>query len=87
MYLARLPYKAWGCRYHSFVVYFSNLQRLGWVEATGREEPSAFQDHHPPGQPRRYYRLTKAGKKAGDAAWANPHLALYGGEPLKQVLS
>ena len=77
-YLARMPYKAWGCRYHSFVVYFSNLQRLGWVEATGREEPSAFQDHHPPGQPRRYYRLTKAGKKAGDAAWANPLRALYG---------
>jgi len=31
-YLARMPYKAQGCRYHSFVVYFSNLQRLGWVE-------------------------------------------------------
>ena len=33
-YLARLPYKATGCRFHSFVVYFSNLQRLGWVEFT-----------------------------------------------------
>ena len=31
-YLARMPYKAQGCRYHSFVVYFSNLQRLRWVE-------------------------------------------------------
>ncbi len=30
-YLARIPYKANGCRYHSFVTYFSNLQRLGWV--------------------------------------------------------
>ncbi len=39
-YLARLPYKVTSCRFHSFVVYFSNLQRLGWVEFTGREEPS-----------------------------------------------
>ena len=77
-YLARMPYKANGCRYHSFVVYFSNLQRLGWVEATGEEEPSAFQDHYPPGQPRKYFRLTRAGKEASDAAWADPRLALYG---------
>jgi len=77
-YLARTPYKVTGCRYHSFVVYFSNLQRLGWVELTGREEASAFQDHYPPGQPRRYYRLTETGREASEAAWANPHLALYG---------
>lgn len=48
-YVARMPYKAQGCRFHSFVVYFSNLQRLGWVEFSGKEEPSAFQDHYPPG--------------------------------------
>jgi hypothetical protein len=77
-YLARMPYKAQGCRSHSFVTYFSTLQKLGWVEATGREEPSAFQEHYPAGQPRRFFRLTKAGKEAGDAAWANPHRALYG---------
>lgn len=77
-YLARIPYKATGCRYHSFVVYFSNLQRLGWVEFTGREEPSAFQDHHPPGPPRRYFRLTAKGKEAPDTAWANPLFTLYG---------
>jgi len=77
-YLARIPYKSTSCRYHSFVVYFSNLQRLGWVEPTGREEASAFQDHYPSGPPRRYFRLTKAGRQAGNAAWANPHLALYG---------
>ncbi|TET39608.1 MAG: hypothetical protein E3J65_03640 [Dehalococcoidia bacterium] len=77
-YLARFPYKARGCRYHSFVVYFSNLQRLGWVEFTGKEERSAFQDHYPPGPPRRYYRLTRAGREASDAAWSNPFLALYG---------
>jgi hypothetical protein len=77
-YLARLPYKAQGCRFHSFITYFSDLQRLGWVEATGREEPSSFQDNYPPGPPRKYYRLTEAGRQAGNAAWANPHFALYG---------
>jgi hypothetical protein len=78
-YLARLPYKTTSCRFHSFVVYFSNLQRLGWVEPTGKEEPSAFQDNYPPGPSRRYFRLTTAGREAGDAAWSNPRLALYGG--------
>jgi len=77
-YLARSRYKSRGCRYHSFVVYFSNLQRLGWVELTGKEEPSAFQGHYSPGPPRRYYRLTDAGRAASDAAWSNPLLALYG---------
>jgi len=78
-YLARIPYKTTSCRYHSFVVYFSNLQRLGWVEFTGKEDASAFQDHYASGPPRRYYRLSKAGREAGDAGWSNPHLALYGG--------
>ncbi len=77
-YLARMPYKARGCRFHSFVVYFSTIQRLGWVEPTGQEEPSAFQEHYPPGPPRRYFRLTDAGRAAFDTAWANPHRALYG---------
>jgi len=77
-YEARMPYKAQGCRYHSFVVYFSNLQRLGWVEPTGLVETSAFQQHYPPGQPRRYYCLTMTGIAASDAAWANPLSALYG---------
>ena len=78
-YLARIPYKSTSCRYHSFVVYFSNLHRLGWVEFTGREEASAFQDHYPAGMPRRYFRLTDAGRAASDAAWSNPYLALYSG--------
>ncbi len=77
-YLARMPYKAHGCRFHSFVVYFSTLQRLRWVEATGKEEVSAFQEHYPPGPPRRYFRLTKAGQEASDTDWSNPQLALYG---------
>jgi len=79
-YLTRLPYKATGARYHSFVVYFSTLRRLGWVEPSGREMPSAFQDHYPPGPPRRYFRLTQAGREADDKAWSNPHRALYGQE-------
>jgi hypothetical protein len=77
-YLSRMPYKANGCRFHSFIVYFSNIQRLGWVEFTGREEPSAFQEHYPPGPPRKFFRLTEAGRRASDTAWSNPHLALYG---------
>jgi len=77
-YLARTPYKVNSCRYHSFVVYFSNLQRLGWVEFTGREEPSSLQDNYPAGQPRKYFRLTPAGCQAGDIAWSNPLSALYG---------
>ncbi|GAI26701.1 unnamed protein product, partial [marine sediment metagenome] len=77
-YLVRIPYKSTSCRFHSFVVYFSNLQRLGWVEPTGKEEKSAFQDHYASGPPRRYYRLTKAGREVGDTAWANPRLTLYG---------
>lgn len=77
-YLARIPYKLTKCRFHSFVVYFSNLQRLGWAEFTGKEEPSMFQDHYPSGPPRKYFRLTKAGREAGDVAWSNPLFALYG---------
>jgi len=82
-YLARMPYKANGCRYHSFVTYFSMLQKLDWVKPTGVEEESAFQQHYPPGQPRRYYRLTPAGLQAGEEAWTNPCLALYGSRPGK----
>jgi len=76
-YLDRMAYKTIGCNYHSFVVYFSNLQRLGWVELTGKEEPSAFQDHYREGQPRKYFRLTPGGREASDNSWANPHAALY----------
>ena len=77
-YLARMPYKAQGCRYHSFVVYFSNLTRLGWVQATGREESSEFQEYYPSGQPRRYFHLTETGKSVPDDLWADPRKALYG---------
>jgi hypothetical protein len=77
-YLLRTPYKSTGCRYHSFVVYFSNLQRLGWVEESGKVERSAFQDNYPRGYPRKFFRLTEAGRDASESAWANPFAALYG---------
>ena len=77
-YLARITYKTIGCRYHSFVTYFSTLQRLGWVEPSGIEEPSAFQGNYPAGQPRKYYRLTPAGIAASDLDWRNPQVTLYG---------
>lgn len=77
-YLEKIPHKSTGATYHSFIVYFSNLQRLGWVEFTGREEPSAFQGHYPSGPSRRYFRLTDKGKQASRSAWANPQVALYG---------
>ena len=77
-YLSRMPYKSHGCHYHSFVVYFSNLQRLGWVEPSGKVELSAFQGNYPSGPPRKYFRLTSVGMAASDAAWANPAAALYG---------
>jgi hypothetical protein len=76
-YLLSTPYKSTGCRYHSFVVYFSNLQRLGWVEESGKEEHSTFQDNYPQGYPRRFFRLTEAGRAAPESAWANPLAALY----------
>jgi len=69
-YLPRMPYKAQGCRFHSFVVYFSNLDRLGWVEPCSRLERLAFQGNYNLGPPRRYYRLTAA-------VWANLLSALH----------
>jgi hypothetical protein len=77
-FLDLMPYKANGCRYHSFVNYFSRLQKLKWVEPTGREEFSEFQFNYPPGQPRKYFRLTEVGKKASKRAWSDPRRALYG---------
>jgi hypothetical protein len=77
-YLGRLPYKSKGCRYHSFVKYFSNLQKLGWVEPSGLTEPSAFQDNYPPGNPRIFFRLSRSGWSAPDQLWADPRGALYG---------
>jgi len=77
-YLERLPYKSRGYRYHSFVTYFSTLQKLGWVEPSGKVELSAFQEHYSEGKPRVYFRLTQKGKSASGEQWADPRKALYG---------
>ncbi len=64
-------------RYHSFLIYFGNLKKLGWVEPTGETEPSAIKDHYPEAPDRVYYRLTKKGKEAGDESSSNPLFTLY----------
>jgi hypothetical protein len=83
LYLARLPYKGFACRAHSFNTYFSTVHKLGWVEFTGRIMPSSFQDHYLLAQPRKYFRITPKGREASDDDWANPHRALYGRRPMK----
>lgn len=77
-HFGRIPAKITRMRYHGFPVYFSMLRRLGWVEDTGETDPSAFQDNHPPGPPRKFYRLTDKGKAAPDWEWSNPLLNLCG---------
>jgi len=77
-YLERIPYKSMGCRYHSFVIYFSTLRRLGWVEPSGYKERSDFQKNYPQGKPRIYYRLTKVGISVPESYWLNPY-AVYRG--------
>ncbi len=64
-------------RYHSFLMYFGVLKRLGWVEATDRTEPSAMQDNYPSAPERVYYRLTGEGMRAGEELWSNPLFTLY----------
>ena len=76
-HLAMLPFKTNGCRYHSFVSYFGNIQRLGWVEPSGREESSSLQDSYFDAPSRKFFRLTEAGLNASDAEWANPQKSLY----------
>ncbi len=85
-YLSRIPYKSTRMRYHSFLVYFGMLKRLGWVEATGETETSTVQEdmalrpgerQRATGQPRIYYRLTDRGRKASTAELSDPITALY----------
>lgn len=76
-HLSRIPYKLVKCRYHSFVMYFNMLKKLGWVEATGEEEVSTPQGYYENFEPRRYYRLARKGIEAPDHQWSNPHRTLY----------
>jgi len=64
-------------RYHSFLMYFGVLKRLGWVEVTNQTEPSAVQDNYPSAPERVYYRLTKEGIGADTQLWLNPLFTLY----------
>jgi len=80
--LKKIPHKYTRMRYHSFLVYFRMLKRLGWIESTGDLETSSAQEPkpgviNPQGQPRIYYRLTKAGREALDSQWSNPLFTLY----------
>ena len=76
-YLSRIPYKLYKMRYASFTRYFGHLKRLGWVEETGRTEPSAIQDDYPPAPSRVYYHLTEAGWKATSDEISDPVQTLY----------
>jgi len=75
--LKKIPHKYTRMRYHSFLVYFGLLKRLGWVEVTGETERSALQDNYPAGPARTYYRLTKKGREATMPDWSNPLFTLY----------
>jgi len=75
--MKRISRKFTHMRYHSFLMYFGVLKRLGWVEITSETEPSAIQDNYPAAPERTYYRLTKKGIKAGDELWSNPLFTLY----------
>ena len=76
-YLNRIPYKLLKMRYSSFCRYFGHLKRLGWVEATGRTEPSTLQDYYPAAPSRVFYHLTEAGWKASVTEISDPLMALY----------
>jgi len=75
--LKRVSRKFTHMRYHSFLVYFGVLKRLGWVETTGITEPSTIQENYSAAPDRIYYRLTEAGKEANELLWSNPLFTLY----------
>ena len=86
-YLERIPFKLTRMRYSSFLHYFNKLKLLGWVELTGEIEDSEAQDRmglkpdeepgRQVGQPRIFYRITAAGKRATSAMLSNPLRLLY----------
>ena len=75
--LKRVSRKFTHMRYHSFLMYFGVLRRLGWVEVTGQTETSSIQENYPPAPERTYYHLTEKGTEAGDELWSNPLFTLY----------
>jgi hypothetical protein len=75
--LKRVSRKFTHMRYHSFLMYFNVLKKLKWVETTGITEDSGIQDNYSNAPSRIYFRLTAAGKAAGDELWSNPLFTLY----------
>ncbi|WP_034376849.1 hypothetical protein [Dehalococcoides mccartyi] len=75
--LKRVSRKFTHMRYHSFLMYFGVLKRLGWVEVTKQTEASTIQDYYPSAPERTYYRLTKKGIEADEELWSNPLFTLY----------
>ena len=75
--LKRISRKFTHMRYHSFLVYFGVLKRLGWVETTSVTEPSSIQENYSAAPDRVYYRLTEEGIKADEEFWSNPLFTLY----------
>jgi len=75
--LKRMSRKFTQMRYHSFLMYFGVLKRLGWVEATGETEASGMQDNYPGAPSRIYHHITQRGKEAKDELWSNPLFTLY----------
>ncbi len=76
-YLERIPQRLTSTRYSSFTRYFSHFKRLGYVEETGKEEASLVQRSYALAPPRRYYRLTEAGKKATNMELSDPIMTIY----------
>lgn len=76
-YLERIPMKFTRMRYHSFLIYFGMLKRLGWVEETGETEISTIQEYYAAAPPRKYYRLTGAGQAATIMQLRDPIMTLY----------
>jgi integrase len=68
-YFPRIPHKRFGFRYHSCIIYFRNIIRLGRVEPSGLKEPYAFQSNYPSRPSRKYYGLTAIGRTASDISW------------------
>jgi len=64
-------------RYHSFLMYFGVLKKLGWVELTGEVDNSSIKVNYPEASGRIFYRLTREGIEAPEALWSNPFFALY----------
>ncbi len=76
--LVNRPMNRCRMRYHSFLIYFGMLKRLGWVETTGETEQSMLQlKNLPDASPRVYYRITPGGMAATEDQVRNPLMALY----------